>query len=74
MASLLPIAKALGQAAPPNSGTVAIQNRFNEAAIVAGGGADVAWLTRKQIFYALPLIIAWSISDHVSALFTADSA
>jgi hypothetical protein len=34
---VLPVAKALGQIAPGNSGAVPIHNRFDESAIVAGG-------------------------------------
>lgn len=55
---VLPIAKALGQIAPGNSGAVSIHNRFDEAAIVAGSYPDVPRLTRKQILDPLPLIIA----------------
>jgi len=55
---ILPIAKALGQIAPGDSGAVSIHNRFDESAIVTGGYPDVPRLPRKQILDALPLIIA----------------
>jgi hypothetical protein len=44
---VLPIAKALWQIAPRNSGAVSIQNRFDESAIIAGGDADVPNFTRE---------------------------
>ncbi len=39
---ILPTAKALGQLAPRNSGAIAIEDRFDKATVVLGGGADVS--------------------------------
>jgi len=57
-----------------SSGAVSIQNRLDEAAIVAGGYTDITGLARKQIFDPFPLIVAQSISGHASAVYEADSA
>ncbi len=46
---VLPIAKALRQIAPGNSGAVAIQYRFDKAAIVMGGRTDMAGQPRQQV-------------------------
>jgi hypothetical protein len=38
---VLPVAKPFRQIAPPNSGAVAVEHRFDEAAIVVGDDADI---------------------------------
>jgi hypothetical protein len=60
---VLPIAKALGQIAPGNSGAVAIQNRFDEAPIILSGGANMPDSSRQQVLYPLPLLVAQVIGQ-----------
>ena len=53
---------------------VPVQHRLDKATIVAGGGTDVAQLTRKQVLNPFPLVVAKSIAGHASAFDKADSA
>ena len=39
---VFPVTQALRQVAPGNAGTVAVENRFDKAAVVVGGDADMA--------------------------------
>ena len=59
---VLPVAKPVRQVAPRNSGAVAIQHRFNEAAIVAGGDADITGFAGQQVPASLPFVITKCIS------------
>jgi hypothetical protein len=43
---VLPVAKRFWQIAPRNSGALAVEHRFDEAAIVIGGDADIAGFCR----------------------------
>ena len=67
LVGVLPIAKPLRQVAPRNSGAVAVEHRFDEAAIAVGGDADITGLAGQQVLDSLPLVIAKCISVHGSA-------
>src|SRR6516162_8123576 len=69
---VLPVAKPFRQIAPRNSGTVAVEHRFDESAIVVGGDADITGFAGQPVLDSLPLVIAKCISVHRSALFQAD--
>jgi len=71
---VLPVPEAFRQVAPRDSRAISIQNRLDEAAIVAGGCPGITWLAGKQILDPFSLIVAKSISVHASALYQADSA
>ena len=71
---VLPVAKPFRQVAPRNSGAVAVEHRFDEATIVAGGDADITGSAGQPVLDSLPLVIAKCISVHGSALFQADSS
>src|SRR6516162_768591 len=68
LVSVLPVAKPFRQIAPRNSGAVAVEHRFDQAAIVVGGDADITGFAGQQILDSLRLVIAKCISVHRSAL------
>ena len=51
---------------------IAVEHRFDEAAIVVDGYTDIAGFARQQVLDSLSLVIAKCISVHGSALFQAD--
>jgi hypothetical protein len=70
---ILPVAESFRQVAPRDSGTVSVEDGFDESAIIAGGNADISRLSGKQVLDSLPLIVTKSKSVHGSALYEADS-
>src|SRR5215831_14495617 len=70
--NVFPVTEAFREVTPRNSGTVAIEDRLDESAVVLSGDAnmpDPPW----QILDPLPLVVAQSISEHGSAFSKADS-
>ena len=70
---VFPVAETLRKLTPGDAGTVAIKNRFDEAAVVLGGDADMTGSARQQIVDALPLVLAQSVPVMASACSKADS-
>ena len=64
---VVPVAEPLGQVAPRDAGTVAIQHRFDEQAVVRRGHADMALAARQQLLNPLPLVVAECVAAHRSA-------
>jgi len=54
----LPIAKALGQIAPRDAGSIAVQNGFDEQSIVRRSASHMAFSARQKILDPLPLVVA----------------
>ena len=61
---VFPITEPLRQITPGNSGRVAMENRFDEWAIVLSGCADMTGSPRQQVLDALPLVLAQSVPGH----------
>ena len=57
---VLPIAETFWQVAPRDSRAISIEDRFDEAAIVARRDTDVPNFSRKQVFDPLPFIVTQS--------------
>ena len=54
----LPIAEALGQIAPRDAGSIAVQNGFDEQPIVRRRASDMAFSARQKILDPIPLVVA----------------
>ncbi len=64
---IVPVTKALRQVTPGNAGTVAIQHRLHEQAVVGRCNTDPTLLPRQQVFDPVPLVIAKCVTAHRSA-------
>jgi hypothetical protein len=53
LVGVLPVAKPFRQVAPRNSSAVAVEHRFDESTIVAGGDADITGFAGEQVFDSL---------------------
>ena len=53
----LPIPEALGQVAPGNAGSIAVQNSFDEQPIIRRSAAHMSFAARQKILDPLPLIV-----------------
>jgi hypothetical protein len=67
LVGVLPVAKPFRQIAPRNSGAVAVEHRFDEAAIVMSGDADITRFAGQPVLDSLPLVIAKGVSVNRSA-------
>ena len=65
--NVFPGTKAFRKVTPWNSGTIAIEDRFDESAVVLSGDANMPDPPWQQILDPLPLVVAQSISGHRSA-------
>jgi hypothetical protein len=54
----LPVTKALGQIAPRNAGSIAVQNGFDEQPIVRRSASHMAFSARQKILDPVPLVVA----------------
>jgi hypothetical protein len=59
---VFPIAEPLRRVAPNDPGAGSIENGLDKPTVVAGGCADISWLSGQQVLDPLPLIVAKSIS------------
>lgn len=63
----LPIAKALRQIAPRDTGSKSEENRFDEQSIIRRSASDMAFAAGQKILDPLPLIVAQPKASHPSA-------
>ena len=70
----LPIAETRGQITPGDSGSISIENGFDEQPIVRRSATDVAFTAGQKILDPLPLVVSQSKALHGSALRKADLA
>ena len=63
----LPVAEALGQITPRNTGSKPEKNSFDEQPIVRRRAAHMAFAARQNVFDPIPLVVAQGISSHRSA-------
>ena len=63
----LPVAEALGQIAPRDTGSKPEKNSFDEQPIVRRSAAHMAFAARQNVFDPIPLVVAQGISSHRSA-------
>jgi hypothetical protein len=54
----LPIAEALGQVAPGDAGSIAVQNGFDEQPIVRRGASHMTYSAWQKILDPVPLVVA----------------
>jgi hypothetical protein len=63
----LPIAKALRQIAPRDTGSKSEENRFDEQSIIRRSASDMAFAAGQKILDPIPLIVAQPKASHPSA-------
>ena len=63
----LPIAEALRQVAPWDARAIAVNHGIDEPPIVLGGHPDMTRTSRQEILDPIPLVVAKSVTAHLSA-------
>jgi hypothetical protein len=70
---IVPVTKRFREVAPRNAGTVSVQDRVHETAIVRRCHADRTRPARQRVLDAVPLVVAEAVVAHWSAFDEADA-